>query len=154
MHSTKSSSFFAINHDDNHKFSFKFACATECKYTCEGVFCIRSWVYLCIKVESYIHKIHKIPKSSGLCLVSNFDWQDFKIHFMIFKWSFLNVISITIILLAATYYLISIRFYIDITILIDFATAFNHFFDVRTKATELSLRIFTSWLHQNCKKEI
>ena len=30
--------FFAINHDDNHKFPFKFARATECKYACDRVF--------------------------------------------------------------------------------------------------------------------
>ena len=43
MHNTKSSSFFAINHDDNHKFSFKFARATECKYACDRVFA-NEWI--------------------------------------------------------------------------------------------------------------
>ena len=73
MHSSKITSFFAINHDDIHKFSLKLARATECRYTCERVFCIPSWVYVCIKIESYIHKIHKIhkiSKSSGWCFVS------------------------------------------------------------------------------------
>ena len=36
MHNTKAV-HFAINHDDNHKFPFKFAPATECKYACDRV---------------------------------------------------------------------------------------------------------------------
>ena len=76
MHNTNSSSFFAINHDDNHKFTFKSARATECKYACK-----RLWVYVCIKIEGYIH----FPKTSGWCVVPHFDWQEFQIHFMICK---------------------------------------------------------------------
>ena len=55
--------------------------------------CIPSWVYVCIKIESYIHKIHKIPKSSGWCLVSKHrlagfhnSFHDFK-SILIFKYS-------------------------------------------------------------------
>ena len=88
MHSAKITSFFAINNDDNHKFSLNFARATECRYTSERIFCIPSWMCVRIKLESYIHKIHKshkIPKSSGWCLVSNFDWQEFQSSFHEFQ---------------------------------------------------------------------
>ena len=38
MHNTKSISFFAINHDDNHKFPFKLTRVTESKYDFDLVF--------------------------------------------------------------------------------------------------------------------
>ena len=70
-------------------------------------------------------------------------------------------ICITIILLPVTHYFISIRFYIDIKILIDSALSQLGFlmilplrglpavFQLRSQATELSLRIFSSLLQQN-----
>ena len=61
MHSAKITSFFAINHDDNHKFSLKLSRATECKYAGERVLHTFMGVCVCVKIESSIvySQIHK-----------------------------------------------------------------------------------------------
>ena len=54
---SKSLLFFAINHDDIHKFRLKFARATESKYACEDVLHAFMVEHVCIQIESYIRKI-------------------------------------------------------------------------------------------------
>ena len=153
MHSVKSSSFFAINHDHNHKFRLKFAREAECTYGRDRVFCMRLGVYVFIKTEANIHKISQnfnFPKSSGWSFVPKLRLTGFQIRFQIFKLSFLKVICITIIFLPVTFYLLFYKHFYR-------HYAFDRFCHgvrllskkKRTKATELSLRIFSSWLHQN-----
>ena len=79
--------------------------------------CTRLFVYVCIKIESYIHKFQTFINLVDDAQCQNFDSQDSKIRFQIFKKSFMKVICITIILLPMTYYLFNFyTFYIDIRI--------------------------------------
>ena len=149
MHSAKITYFVAINHDDNHKFSLKFARATECRYTSERIFFHTFMgVCVCIKIESYIHKIHnihKIPKSSGWCLVSNFDLQEFQNSFHDLQIELLECHLYNNYSLTSDLLFISIRFYIDIRILIDSATVAITIFNDPTTAW-LTNRFFNYYL--------
>ena len=139
MHSAKKSLLFAINLDDIFKFRFKFARSTQC-------FCMSFMVdHVCIKIEAYIHKI-----PSFLNLVDNAQSKirltGFQIRFLIFKQPFLKVICIAIIFLPVIFYLF---FLYDLYRHYNF-DRFCHratnqtFFQERTKANKLSLRIFSS----------
>ena len=55
MHNTKSSSFFAINHDDNYKFPFKFARATECKYACDRF--LQTFMGVCVYKDRGLYSL-------------------------------------------------------------------------------------------------
>ena len=66
MNSAKIASFFAINHDDNHKFRLKFARVPECKYDCEDAFFARVYGCVCVCKDRGLYSQNSyVPKSSG-----------------------------------------------------------------------------------------
>ena len=95
--------------------------------------CKRLWVYVCIKMDGYIH----FPKTNRLTGVPN-SFHDFQIELL--EGNLYINYFLTSDLLFICFYTI----YTDIIILIDATTTYNRLYKIRTKENEISLRIFSS----------